>query len=269
MRILFRGEPAWPGRLECLTDPPEVIFVRGQLGLAEDPAVAIVGTRECTQEGAELSHRLAERLAEAGISVVSGLARGIDTAAHRGALAAGGDTLAVLGCGADVVYPSENRDLQERLAREGALVSEFAPGSAPRPQHFPRRNRILAALASAVVVLEARLRSGALVTARHALDQGKEIFVVPGWPGSPLAAGPLALLRDGARPVRHADDLLEDLGGISGGPPPVPGEAEARRAAAAGARTPAALASALGIGETEARDRLALLELLGTGESLA
>jgi DNA processing protein len=264
-RLLWRGGPDWPPALEGLSDPPEVLFVRGRAAALAEPSVAVVGTRECTVAGADLAAELACRLAESGLGVVSGMARGIDTAAHRGALRGGGDTIAVLGCGPDVPYPPENADLLRTLAAEGAVVSEFAPGVEPRPSFFPRRNRILAALADAVIVVEARLRSGALVTARHALDQGKEILVVPGWPAHPLAAGPLALLRDGARAVRHADDVLEDLGGIAGGPRPSPGEREAREAVEAGAGTPAELAASLGIPEAEARERLARLELLGHG----
>ncbi|MCA9750675.1 MAG: DNA-processing protein DprA [Gemmatimonadetes bacterium] len=216
--VLWRGDPEWPEGLAGLTDPPEVLFVRGDPRLLREPSVAIVGTRECTPEGADLARRLGARLAEAGRCVVSGLARGIDTAAHVGALEGDGDTIAVLGAGVDVPTPPRNAALHEEIANRGALVSEFAPGTEPRPRHFPRRNRILAALAQAIVVIEARHRSGALVTARHGLDQGKEIFVVPGWPGSPLAAGPLALLRDGARPIRGADDLLEDLRGLGASP---------------------------------------------------
>ncbi len=263
VKILFREGPEWPEGLECLTDVPEVIFVRGRLGVLRERGVAIVGTRECSTAGADLTHDLARRLAEEGWVIVSGLARGIDAHAHRAALAGGGDTIAVLGCGPDVHYPGENRELQETIARDGLLVSEFAPGAQPVPGHFPRRNRILAALAHAVVVVESRARSGALVTARHALDQGKEIFVVPGWPTSPVSSGPLALLRDGARPIRGAEDLLEDLGGIAGGPAADPEEVRALGAVRDGAETPVQLATSLGVSVEEARDRLARLELLG------
>jgi DNA processing protein len=262
-RVLFRGDDAWPHALECLTDVPEVLFLRGRTDVLRERGVTIVGTRECSTAGASLAEDLGRRLAEEGWVVVSGLARGIDAHAHCGALAAEGDTLAVLGCGPDVHYPAENRELQERIAREGLLLTEFAPGTPPIPGHFPRRNRILAALGQAVVVVESRLRSGAHVTTRHALDQGKEVFAVPGWPASPVSAGPLALLRDGARLIRNAEDLLEDLGGIPGGPSAGPDEIGALDAVRAGAAAPDALARTLAIDLEDARERLARLELLG------
>jgi DNA processing protein len=263
VRPLFRGEADWPDRVEDLSDPPEVLFLRGRPETLRERAVAVVGTRECSPGGARLARHLGERLAEEGWATISGLARGIDTAAHRGALEADGDTVAVLGCGPDVAYPPENRDLQDRIGEEGAVVSEFVPGAEPRSGHFPRRNRILAALGDAIVVVESRIRGGALVTVRHGLDLGREIFVVPGWPGSARSAGPLALLREGARPIRDAEDLLEDLNGIRGGPGLEPDEVRALEAHRSGARTPDELAAALGVSTPDARDRLARLELLG------
>ncbi len=245
--ILFRGDPEWPNAFECLHDAPEVLFTRGRLGVLDERAVAIVGSREGTHEGKDLAFRIAARLAEEGWASVSGLARGVDTAAHRGSLSAGGETIAVLGCGPDLVFPEENRALFDRIVEEGLVVTEFAPGMPPVPGNFPRRNRILAALATATVLVECRRRSGALVTCRHALEQGREVFVVPGWPTSPLSAGPLQLLREGARVIRDADDLLEDLGGIWGG-----------------ARVPAAAHDdAHGGSPSDARDAAALEELLG------
>lgn len=268
IRILERGSDAWPKALEELTDPPELLFVRGDLERVREPAVAVVGTRAGTPAGVQWTLCLTERLAEAGWAVVSGLARGIDTAAHQGALAGGGDTVAVLGCGPDVAYPSENRELQERIAREGVLLSEFPPGTEPRAHHFPRRNRILAALAAATVVVECRIRSGALVTARHALDLGRDVFVVPGWPDSPTSTGPLQLLRDGARPIRHAGDLLEDLGGIPADPRPDDREMAALDAVRQGASTPEEVAGELNVSLDEAREHLAKLELLGLSGSV-
>lgn len=262
-RALRRGTEAYPPVLEILPDAPPVLYVRGDAGLLGQRAVALVGTRVSSVEGEEWTYGAAARLAEEGFVIVSGLARGIDAAAHRGALDAGGDTVAVLGCGLDVPYPPEHAALQERIAAEGALVSEHADGVQPRPWHFPQRNRILAALAEAVVVVESRARSGALVTARHALDLGREVFVVPGWPASPLSAGPLALLRDGARPVRHAADLIEDLGGIGGAPRAAPEHEEALAALQDGAASAEDLARRLGIPPAEARERWAALELLG------
>ena len=261
-RILLDG-PGWPRHLGALRDPPAELWVRGDAALPDSRAIAIVGTRECSPEGRDWTHRAAARLAEDGLVVVSGLARGIDAAAHRGALEAGGDTVAVLGCGVDIAYPPENADLQERIAARGTLVSEHPPGTCPRPWSFPRRNRIIAALADAIVVVEARVRSGALITARLGLEMGREVFVVPGFPDSPLSAGPLALLRDGARAVRSAEDVLEDLGGISGEPLPAPEHVAALNAVQEGAAGPADLARALALDPEEARERWATLELLG------
>jgi DNA processing protein len=261
--VLLRGARGWPERLRCLTDEPEVLFWRGRSELLVERGVGVVGSRECSPQGADLTRRLAACVAEEGWTVVSGLARGIDAAAHRGALDVDGDTVAVLGCGPELAYPPENAELQERIARDGLLVSEFAPGAPPVAGNFPRRNRVLAALGDALVVVESRLRSGALVTARHALDQGKELFAVPGRPAAPLAAGPLQLLRQGARLVRDGRDLLEDLAGISGGARAVPDDVRALEAVGAGARSAEDVAAALGIDAREARDRLARLELLG------
>jgi len=260
---LFHGEPGWPARLECLADAPDVLFVLGRRELLAERGVGIVGAREATREGAALTARLAARCAEEGWTIVSGLARGIDAAAHRAALDVEGDTIAVLGCGPEIAYPPENAPLRERILRDGLLVSEFAPGARPVAGNFPRRNRVLAALSDAVVVVESRLRSGALVTARYALDQGKDLYAVPGWPTAPGSAGPLQLLRQGARLVRDAEDLLEDLGGIAGGPRAGPEEVRALEAVRAGARTAEELAGRLGIARREARERLARLELLG------
>ncbi|MBZ0266610.1 DNA-processing protein DprA, partial [bacterium] len=243
--------------------PPEVLFVRGSVTQLAEPAVAIVGTRESSGPVELWTERTARRLAEEGWSTVSGLARGIDAAAHRGSLAGEGGTVAVLGCGVDVPYPAENRELHARVGEEGALVSEFAPGTEPRSHHFPRRNRILAALAVGTVVVECRRRSGAMITARHALELGREVFAVPGWPDASRSDGPLQLLRDGARLVRSAADLVEDLGGVAAGP--VPGEEEARalQVIRDGADTEEEVAAALGVDAPEARERIARLELLG------
>ncbi|MGQ0722442.1 MAG: DNA-processing protein DprA [Candidatus Eiseniibacteriota bacterium] len=263
LTVLFLASAEWPAKLACLTDPPEVLFCRGRLGLLAERAVGVVGSRETSAAGADLAARLAERLAEEGWAVVSGLARGIDACAHRGALSAGGDTIAVLGCGPDVAYPPENEALLARIAEQGLVVSEFAPGTPPRAAQFPRRNRVLAGLADAVVVVESRLRSGALVTAKYALDQGKELYAVPGWPSAALSQGPLQLLRQGAHLIRDADDLIEDLGGIPGGPRPGRDELEVLAAVRDGAETEAALARRLGVSREAARERLARLELLG------
>jgi DNA processing protein len=186
------------------------LFARGTL--AEAPAVAIVGSRRATPYGRAAAGRLACDLAQAGVTIVSGLARGIDGAAHRAALDAGGRTIAVLGCGVDIVYPREHRQLADAIVCRGALVSEFAPGVPPLPHHFPRRNRLISGLAMGVVVVEGAQDSGALVTVDYALDQGREVFAVPGSIFSEKSRAPHRLLRQGAHVVEHAGDVLEALG---------------------------------------------------------
>jgi DNA processing protein len=265
IRTVLRGDAAWPEVIEVLTDPPETLFVRGDVELLQERSIGIVGTRECSHEGARFTRRMARELAEAGWCIVSGLARGIDAAAHQGALDADGGTAAVLGCGLDVSYPPENRSLQRAIARAGVLVSEFPPGVEPARYRFPRRNRILAALSSAAVVVECGVRSGARITARFALEQGKDVFVVPGWPESPYSAGPLLLLREGARAVRSAADLRDDLGDL--GARPEPEDVRALDAIRDGAATSDDLAAVLRIPVGEARERLAKLELLGYASS--
>lgn len=226
VQIVGRDDEAYPRWLRRTFDPPLVLWVRGSLRAGEgEAAVAIVGSRAATPEGASLAHGLGRDLAAAGVSVVSGLARGVDSAAHRGALAARGRTVAILGSGLQRVYPAENAPLAEAIASGGgAVVSEFPLATPPRPAHFPRRNRVIAGWGRAVVVVEARERSGALVTARLALDEGREVMAVPGHPASPLAAGVNRLIRDGAALVRDAQDVADELGLAlrrpgAGGPP--------------------------------------------------
>ncbi|MCX6552725.1 MAG: DNA-processing protein DprA, partial [Acidobacteria bacterium] len=177
-----------------------------------DCTVAIVGSRTATSHGIEMSFRLAEGLARAGVTIVSGLARGVDGAAHRGALRGGGPTIAVLGSGADVIYPPEHLRLSQDIAGAGAVVSEFAPGTPPSGWHFPRRNRIISGLCQGVVVVEATDHSGSLITAKRALEQGRDVMAVPGGVLSGRNRGAHALLRDGARVVETADDVIEQLG---------------------------------------------------------
>lgn len=198
----------------------------GVPALLAAPAVAIVGARRATPYGIGVAEALAAGLAEAGFTVVSGLARGVDAAAHRAALAAGGRTVAVLGSALDCLYPPEHRDLARRCAASGAVVTEFPPGTKPLPHHFPRRNRIIAGLSLATVVVEAAERSGSLSTARHAADSNREVFAVPGPIGAPLSAGCNALLRSGAGLVTGVEDILEELG------VPAPATASADPAAA-------------------------------------
>lgn len=210
LAVLVWTDPCYPALLRAIADPPPALFVRGTLD--EGPAVAVVGARAATAYGLAAAERLGFDLAAAGVTVVSGLARGIDGAAHRGALAAGGRTVAVLGSGPDVIYPREHRRLAADVAARGALVSEFAPATPPRPEQFPRRNRIISGLALGVVVVEGAEDSGALVTVDYALDQGREVFAVPGSIFSVMSRAPHALLRQGARVVETAADVLEELG---------------------------------------------------------
>jgi DNA processing protein len=210
--ILADTDPAYPPMLREIHDPPAVLFVRGRL-LPEDAlAVAIVGSRHATHYGLEQAERLAGALARAGFTIVSGLARGIDGAAHRGALAAGGRTLAVLGSGLLNIYPPEHLDLAAEVAAHGAILSEAPPHSPPMAGAFPQRNRIISGLSLGVIVVEASIKSGALISARHAMEQGREVFAVPGRIDNRLAHGCHRLIRDGAKLVETVDDVLEELG---------------------------------------------------------
>jgi len=211
-RLLPYCSPAYPWRLSQLRDPAPLLSVVGACSALSAPAVAIVGARAATVYGRTVARRLAADLARAGVVIVSGLAYGIDAAAHEGALEAGGRTVAVQACGPDQIYPARHRGLAARIARSGALVTELPPGTPPRRAHFPLRNRLISGLARALVVVEARERSGSLITVRHALDQGIDVFAVPGPITAPTSAGPNQLLRDGAQPVLDADDVLAVLG---------------------------------------------------------
>lgn len=200
--------PAYPDRLRHLHDPPPFLFLRGDASLLARRSVAIVGSRRATAYGRRTAEELAGALARAGVVVVSGLALGIDGAAHRGCLAAGGPTVAVLGSGPDVLSPSSHAGLGRQILRTGLIVSEFLPGDPPLAHHFPRRNRILAALADAVVVVEAAARSGALITVGHALDLGRDVFAVPGLLGAPSSQGSNALIRDGAGMITSVAEFV-------------------------------------------------------------
>ncbi len=202
----------YPTSLREIADPPPTLFIRGELQPEDDLAVALVGTRRATAYGAAVAQRLAADLAAAGVTVVSGLARGVDTAAHHAALEAGGRTLAVLGNGLDQVYPPSNRQLAQRVTTAGALVSEFPPGTPPDAVNFPRRNRVIAGLSRATVIVEAGERSGALITADFALEQGRDVLTVPGPISSPTSIGSNELLKQGAIPVTCVDDILQTLG---------------------------------------------------------
>jgi DNA processing protein len=216
VEILLESDAHYPERLNHLADRPRALFLRGDMSLLESLTVAIVGARHASPYGREAAHVLARDIAAAGVVVVSGVARGIDTAAHVGAFAGrdggGASTIGVLGCGIDVSYPPENAQLIDRIASEGLLVSECLPGEPAFGYNFPKRNRVIAALSSAVIVVEAAEKSGALITSSLALELGRDVFAVPGAIGRPASVGTHALLRDGAGLVTCADDVLRELG---------------------------------------------------------
>ena len=212
MAVLKWDDESYPPLLRMISDPPPVLWVSGSLAGLTRPGVAIVGSRAATAYALEVAARLGGELADRGVVVVSGLARGADGAAHRGCLAAGGVTIGVLGCGPDVVYPPEHRELAASMCREGALVSELGPGAPPLPEHFPLRNRLISGISLAVVVVEASDKSGSLITARYALEHGRDVMAVPGSVLGGRNRGSHALLKDGAKVVETADDILEELG---------------------------------------------------------
>ncbi|WP_420996984.1 DNA-processing protein DprA [Cupriavidus sp. 30B13] len=225
--LLTLADAAYPRALLDLADPPPVLYVKGRLELLARAGVAMVGARNATLQGVEDARRFAGALSQAGLAVVSGMALGIDGAAHDGALAGPGGTVAVIGTGIDVVYPARHRALAHRIAEAGALVSEFPLGTAPRSQHFPQRNRIIAALVRGVLVVEAAARSGSLITARLAAELGREVYAMPGSIHAPLSKGCHLLIRQGAKLVETAQDVLEELGIAAGAaprtaPPPAP-----------------------------------------------
>lgn len=204
-------DAVYPKLLRHIFDPPVCLFYRGSTECLEQTAVAMVGTRRPTVYGTTVADRFAREFAQAGACVVSGMAKGIDTAAHKGALEGGGPTIAVFGCGVDVIYPTENKKLAARIAEHGLILSEFAPGSPAYPQNFPIRNRIVAGLCSGVVVVEGKEFSGSAITARLALDQGREVFAVPGPITSAMSFGPNTLIKQGAQPALSAEDVLMNL----------------------------------------------------------
>jgi len=210
--FLTPEDPGYPPLLKGTADPPEVLYTRGTIVPEDRLAIAVVGARRATPAGLDLAARIGCDLARRGFTVVSGLARGIDAAAHKGALAGGGRTIAVLGSGLDRVYPSEHEALARSIAERGALLSEKKFGTAPLAGHFPERNRIIAGMAWATVVVEAARDSGSLITANLALEEGRLVFAVPGAVGEPNAEGTNALLRSGAHCCRGAEDVLDDLG---------------------------------------------------------
>lgn len=211
MRVMTAFDPEYPAPLAEIPDPPFLLFAQGNLERLKSPAVAVVGSRDATRYGRDVASRLARELSSVGVAVVSGFARGVDSAAHEGALESAGGTIAVLGCGLDVDYPREHVRLKEAMRKRDLLLSEFAPGTEPRSSNFPVRNRIIAGLSSGVVVVEASRRSGSLITARLANDFGRDVFAVPGSVYSQTSVGSHGLLRDGAILCRGAEDVLSEL----------------------------------------------------------
>ena len=211
VRLLRYTDAAYPERLRAIADPPPVLYAKGSPAVAGLAAVGVVGTRAPSEYGREMTRLLCRGLAAAGIAVVSGMARGIDGEAHETALAHGGATVAVLGSAVDVPYPREHGDLSRRIQEHGAVLSEYPMGTAPLPHHFPSRNRIISGLSLGVVVVEATERSGSLITARSALEQGREVFAVPGPAGASRSRGPHRLIRQGAKLVEDMSDVIEEI----------------------------------------------------------
>ncbi len=209
-------DPSYPPLLKKIFDPPAVLFVRGEFLETDYKPIGVVGTRSPSSYGRLMAEKFAGELARKGVTVVSGLARGIDTLAHRAVLAMGGRTLAVLGSGVDVIYPDENRKLADQIITKGTLISEFPMGTKPDAPHFPRRNRIISGMSVAVLVVEAGQSSGALITADCALDQGRDVYAIPGNINNPKSSGCNHLIQQGAKLIRTPEDIFEDLGGTFG-----------------------------------------------------
>ncbi|MCG2678275.1 DNA-processing protein DprA [bacterium] len=209
--IITLNDESYSENLKEIYDPPPLLYVKGKIKKEDKNAIAIVGSRRATTYGKLTAQKLSAQLAAQGITIVSGMARGIDSEAHKAALAVGGRTIAVLGCGIDVVYPPENRALEEKIASSGAVITEFPFGTRPFAGNFPKRNRIISGLSLGVVIVEAAEKSGALITARFALEQGREVFAVPGSTVSPYSRGTHNLIKEGAKLVEDIDDILEEL----------------------------------------------------------
>lgn len=210
-RIITLKDDDYPMRLRDIYDPPALLYVRGGLKKGDELAVSIVGSRKTSPYGRWITERVGQELARHGVTIVSGMARGIDSVAHWGAISGGGRTIAVLGCGVDVIYPSENRNLFAKIIDHGAILSEFPMGSPPEGGHFPRRNRIISGLSMGVVVVQASAESGSLITAGYALEQGREVFAVPGNVGAEGSRGTNQLIKEGAKLVESSEDILEEI----------------------------------------------------------
>jgi len=213
--VLCIGDPAYPQHLLNIPDPPYLLFVKGRIELLNNiPALAIVGSRNASPQGIRNAETFAQALSEAGLCIVSGMAHGIDAAAHQGGLRGAGSSIAIVGTGLDKVYPSANRDLAHLLSQNGALVSEFPLGTPPLPANFPRRNRIISGLSLGCLVVEASLQSGSLITARMAIEQGRDVFAIPGSIHSPQSKGCHALIKQGAKLVENVQDIFDELSAV-------------------------------------------------------
>jgi DNA processing protein len=209
--LLTIDDPFYPKRLKEIYDPPPLLYVRGEVRQEDELAISIVGSRKTSPYGRSITERMSQDLARQGVTIVSGMARGIDSVAHWGAISAGGRTIAVLGCGIDVLYPPENRALMAKIIERGAVLSEFRMGSLPEGGHFPKRNRIISGISRGVVVVQASMKSGSLITARYALDQGRDVYAVPGNVGTESSQGSNWLIKQGAKLVESSQDVLEDF----------------------------------------------------------
>jgi len=210
-RIITLKDEVYPPRLRDIYDPPALLYLKGELKKEDELAVSIVGSRKTTPYGRWITEKISQTLVRYGVTIVSGMARGVDSVAHWGAISGGGRTLAVLGCGVDVVYPPENRNLFAKIIEQGAVLSEFPMGSPPEGGHFPKRNRIISGLSMGVVVVEAGPDSGSLITANYALEQGREVFAIPGNVGAGGSRGTNRLIKDGAKLVESSEDILEEI----------------------------------------------------------
>jgi len=226
-RVISLADAAYPRLLLEITDPPPLLYVKGNTELLNRAALAVVGSRNASPQGSANAEAFARELSDGGFTVISGLALGIDAAAHRGGLAGASSSLAVVGTGLDIVYPARNRDLAHQLAVQGALVSEFSLGTPALSGNFPRRNRLISGLARGCLIVEAALRSGSLITARYALEQGREVFAIPGSIHSPLSKGCHLLIKQGAKLVESSNDILEELGAAVRVESATPGKADA------------------------------------------
>ena len=224
--IITCRDPAYPVLLAQLPDPPPLLYIHGDVNLLSEPQLAMVGSRNPSSSGRQTAVDFARHLASAGLVITSGLALGIDAASHQGALDANAPTIAVMGTGLDRVYPARHRDLARRIAEQGSLVSEFPLGTSPQPGNFPQRNRIISGLSLGTLVVEAAIRSGSLISARYALEQGREVFAIPGSIHNPLARGCHHLIREGAKLVETAQDVIDELGSLAAACSTLPGVVE-------------------------------------------